>query len=100
MLTHIGLMKNPKSAFFNTLKAYCLMKTGKHQDCQDLLTEIKPSRQQDPFVIKYLINIYTAFGQNAEATQLLEGVQSIHGERQDLGEQLFFSYVREGKLLK
>ena len=74
-------MKNPKSAFFNTLKAYCLMKTGKHQDCQDLLVEIKPSRQQDPFVIKYLINIYTAFGQNAEATQLLEGVQSLHGER-------------------
>jgi len=31
---------------------------------------------------------------------LLEGVQGIHSSRADLGEQLFFSYVREGKLLK
>ena len=27
-------------------------------------------------------------------------MQNIHSERADLGEQLFFSYVREGKLLK
>lgn len=93
-------MKNPKSAFFNTLKAYCLMKTGKHSDCQDLLTEIKPFKQTDPYTIKYLIFIFTAFGQNADATLLLEGVQAIHSGRADLGEQLFFSYVREGKLLK
>ena len=44
--------------------------------------------------------IYTAFGQNEEATKLLEQVQQFHGGRADLGEQLFFSYVREGKLLK
>ena len=58
-------MKTPKSAFFNTLKAYCLMKTGKHADCQELVTEVKPSKQLDPYVIKYLIFIFTAFGDNA-----------------------------------
>lgn len=56
------MIKNPKSAFFNTLKAYCLMKTGKHSDCQELLTEIKPYKQTDPYTIKYLIFIFTAFG--------------------------------------
>ena len=51
-------------------------------------------------MILYLVFIYTAFSQSAEATKLLEGVQSLYSERMDLGEQLFFSYVREGKLLK
>ena len=76
------------------------MKLGKHSECQDLLVEIKPMNQRDPYTIKYLVFIYTAFGQNEEATKLLEAVQTIHSERDDLGEQLFFSYVREGKLLK
>ena len=93
-------MKNPKNSFFNVLKAYCLMKTGKHSDCRDILKEVKAMKQTDPHTIKYLIFIYTAFDQNEQATMLLENVQTIHGERADLGEQLFFSYVREGKLLK
>ena len=76
------------------------MKLGKHSECQDLMTDIKPMNQKDPFTIKYLVFIYTAFGQNENATQLLEAVQTMHSDRPDLGEQLFFSYVREGKLLK
>ena len=76
------------------------MKLGKHGECQELMTELKPMNQRDPFTIKYLVFIFTAFGQNGEATKLLETVQTLHSERADLGEQLFFSYVREGKLLK
>ena len=76
------------------------MKTSKLTECEELINDIKPSKQTDPYVILYLVFIYIAFDQTSEATKLLEGVQSIHGERMDLGEQLFFSYVREGKLLK
>ena len=76
------------------------MKLGKHPECQDLLADIKPVAQKDPFAIKYLVFIHTAFGQNAKATELLEGAPALQLERCDLGEQLFFSYVREGKLLK
>ena len=94
------MLKNAKQPFFVTIKAYTLMKLGKHPDCLDLLAEIKPQNQRDPYTIKYLVFIYTAFGQNEEATKLLEQVQTIHSSRADLGEQLFFSYVREGKLLK
>jgi len=38
------------------------MKLGKHPDCLDLLAEIKPQNQRDPYTIKYLVFIYTAFG--------------------------------------
>ena len=49
------------------------------------------------------MQIYIAFGMNAEATKLLETViefNDTNKEREDIGEQLFFSYVREGKLLR
>ena len=93
-------MKNNKQPFFNTIKAYCLMKIGKHSECSDLLNDIKPMNQKDPNTIKYLVFIFTAFGKNEDATLLLENVKELHKNRQDLNEQLFFSYVREGKLLK
>ena len=64
------------------------------------MAEIKPMNQKEPHTIKYLVFVFTAFGQNEDATKLLEAVQPNHGDRADLGEQLFFSYVREGKLLK
>lgn len=76
------------------------MKLGKHSECQELLAEIRPQNQKDHLIVKYLVFIFTAFGQNEEATQLLEGVQQIHGDKEELGKQLFFAYVREGKLLK
>jgi hypothetical protein len=76
------------------------MKTNKLAECEEMINDIKPSKQTDPYVILYLVFIYTAFSQSAEATKLLEGVQSLYSDRMDLGEQLFFSYVREGKLLK
>jgi hypothetical protein len=76
----------PKIVFFNVLKAYCLMQTGKIAECEDMLKDIKPARQQDPYVVLYLVYIYTAFSQSDEATKLLESVQMIYGEREDLGE--------------
>ena len=68
------MLKNAKQPFLVTIKAYTLMKLGKHPDCLDLLAEIKPQNQRDPYTIKYLVFIYTAFGQNEEATKLLEQV--------------------------
>ena len=76
------------------------MKLGKHQESQDLLTEIKPHNQREFNTVRYLVFIFTAFSMNADATRLLENVQGTHGERAELGEQLFFAYVRESKLLK
>ena len=76
------------------------MKLDRHEECKNLLTEFKPGNQKDATIVKYIVWIYTAFGWNDKATELLESVSAIHGDKQDIGEQLFFSYVREGKLLK
>ena len=50
------------------------------------MAEIKPMNQKEPHTIKYLVFVFTAFGQNEDATKLLEAVQSNHGDRADLGE--------------
>jgi hypothetical protein len=42
----------------------------------------------------------TEFGDNADATRLLEGIKLMHGEKKEIGEILFFAYVRENKILK
>ena len=97
---HIGLQKNNKSPFFNTIKAYCLMKLDRHDECKAILNDFKPMNQKNEIIVKYIVWIYTAFGWNDKAIELLESVKAIHGDRQDIGEQLFFAYVREGKLLK
>jgi len=36
----------------------------------------------------------------SETTSLLEFILTASQENEELGEELFFSYVREGKLLK
>lgn len=43
-------------------------------------------RQTDPNIVKYLVFIFTAFGQNEEATELLETIFNEHNHRLDLGE--------------
>jgi hypothetical protein len=65
-----------------------------------MLPEIKPFKQTDPHTVKYLVAIFTEFGENDQATKLLEGVKALHGVKKDIGEILFFAYVREGKILK
>ena len=76
------------------------MKQSKHADCNEALSEIKPMAVTDPFAVKYLVFVYTAFGLNQNATEVLENTFEQHGDRPDLGEQLFFAYVREGKTLR
>ena len=82
------------------MKAYSLMKTDRLAECEEIVSDMKSQRHSDPYAVLYLVYIYTAFSQSEQATKLLESVQTQLGERQDIGEQLFFSYVREGKLLK
>ena len=77
----IGLQKNTKNPFFNTIKAFCLMKLDRHEECKQILTEFKPQNQKDPITIKYIVWIYTAFGWNDKATELLEAVKDIHGDK-------------------
>ena len=63
------------------------MKQGKHADCSEILTNVKGIYTiTDPFAVKYLVFIYTAFGQNENATALLEHAFGVHSERPDLGE--------------
>ena len=62
------------------------MKQGKHADCNEALNEIKPGTVTDPFAVKYLVFVYTAFGLNANATELLENTWEQHSDRPDLGE--------------
>jgi hypothetical protein len=47
-----------------------------------------------------LVSIYNNLGRYSETTAILEYVLSLFPNSKDLSEQLFFSYVREGKLLK
>ena len=48
------------------------MKQSKHADCNEALSEIKPMAVTDPFAVKYLVFVYTAFGLNQNATEVLE----------------------------
>ena len=61
-----------------TMKAYAFMKTGEQQQCIDLLIDIKPIKQTDPLILKYIIMIYVAYGLNAECTKMLENVKEMH----------------------
>ena len=76
------------------------MKVNKFVECKEIMSDIKPFKQTDPHTVKYLVYIFTAFGENADATRLLEGVKAQHNDRVDIAEQLFFAYVRENKILK
>ena len=61
-----------------TMKAYALMKTGEQQQCIDLLVEVKPMKQTDPVILKYIILIYVAYGLNGDCTKMLEHVKEMH----------------------
>lgn len=66
----------------------------------DAISEYKTSKPQDSETVRYLVAIYNNMGRYSEATQTLEfALEMFHGNK-DLSEALFFSYVREAKLLK
>jgi len=62
--------------------------------------ELRTNRPSDPVTSKYLLAIYNDLGIYNEATALLEYVMTVNLDNEELGEELFFSYVRENKLLK
>lgn len=95
-----GLSKNINQAFYKVMKAYCFMKTQRQQEAVEIANEIKQNKPSDPTVAKYLVYVLNDLGQYQEVTQLLEFVIGINLDNEELQEELFFSYVREGKLLK
>ena len=76
------------------------MKTKKQSEGLDLAVEIKVTKPTNPELCKYLAMIYTEAGQYTEATNILEDTYVMNPEDEDIGQDLFFSYVRENKLLK
>ena len=94
------MTKNINQTFYKTMKAYCLLKSNKNGECMELLQEIKTNKPSDPVTAKYLLTIYNEMGMYHETTSLLEYVLSINLDNEELCEELFFSYVRESKLLK
>jgi predicted Zn-dependent protease len=86
--------------FFAVLTAYCLMKGDKMAECIEILNDYKNVKPSDSITTKYLTAIYNHLHMYAEATELLEYIVTQFPSKKDLQEQLFFAYVREGKLLK
>lgn len=43
-------------------------------------------KQTDHYTVLYMVFCFVAFGMNAEATALLESVQTQYADKQDLGE--------------
>lgn len=58
--------------FWLTMKAFCLMHSETPEQSVALLNEIKPLRQTDPTVLRFLVLIMTGFGMNKECTRMLE----------------------------
>ncbi len=82
------------------MKAFCLIKQNKVLEAQDLLVEVKQAKPSDTITAKYLIEAFNDLGQYSDTTGILEYVLELSTENEELGEELFFSYVRENKLLK
>jgi tetratricopeptide (TPR) repeat protein len=86
--------------FFAIITAYCLLKVGKQQDAIDILNEYKQIKASDTLTAMYQASVLTGLGRYSDATSLLEYILNIFPSKKNLQEELFFSYVREGKLLK
>ena len=96
----LEINEGSRSAFWVAFKAFALSKSDKQQECLDLMLEIKPLKQTDPVIVKFLVLIFTGYGMNSECTKMLEGAQAVHQQRIDINEQLYFAYVRENLLLR
>jgi hypothetical protein len=38
------------------------MKTDRLSECEEIMNDMKTARQSDPYVVLYLVYIFTAFG--------------------------------------
>jgi predicted Zn-dependent protease len=94
------LKESSKHPFWSSLKAYGLLENGKVEDSQELMKEIKPTKQTDPIIVKFLTLTLIKLGKDAECTKMLEGACNEYPDRSDLAEQLFFAYMRQNKLMK
>ena len=88
------------SMFYAVITAYCQLKLGKSQECLDILGEYKNIKPTDSQTAKYIVAIYNNLGRYHDATNMLEYILTVFPQKKELQEQLFFSYVRENKLLK
>lgn len=86
--------------FYLIITAYCLLKMGKQAEALELLSDVKPERTEDSQSAIYLVAIYNHLGRHNSATQALEFATTRYQNHRGLAEELFYSYVREGKLLK
>ncbi len=88
------------SMFYAVITAFCLLKTDKQAECIETLSDYKAQKPTDSQTAKHLALIYDGLGRHSEATATLEYILSLFPNKKELSELLFFSYVREGKLLK
>jgi hypothetical protein len=75
------------------------MKLEKYVECKEVLSEIKPFKQTDPNTVRFLCLIFITYGENKNATRLLESVKNMHNDRIDISTMLFNAYIRETKVL-
>ena len=92
--------KGINSNLFKTMKGYCLIKMKKPHEGLDLAVEVKVTKPTNPEICKYLAMIYTESNKFTEATTILENSHFMNPDHEEIGRDLFFSYVRENKLLK
>lgn len=88
------------SLFYAVITAYCLLRSNRQAECLDILADYKSLRPQDSQTATYLVLIYESLGRYSDATQVLIETLQLFPTHKQLSELLFFSYVREGKLLK
>lgn len=97
----LGLTKNINQQFYRVMRAYCLAKLSKFNEALESVQDSRQNKPNDPIIAKYLAYAYNDLGLYSEATALLEYVLNLSTEtNEELSEELFFSYVRENKLLK
>ena len=82
----LKLKEDQKQPFYKALRVYALIELNKHQDADDLLTEIKPAKQQDPLVVKFLTLSLIKLGQETTCQQMLSQACLAHPTNLHLGE--------------
>ena len=85
--------------FYSIIVAYCSLKMNKKQDCLDILNDFKGRKPMESQSAIYLSYIFNELGRHDEATSVLE-VAANQFKKRMLNELLFYSYVRQGNLLK
>jgi hypothetical protein len=51
-----------QKTFFMTMKAYCLLRLRKQDECREILEEIRPFKQTDAQTVMYLNEIFVLQG--------------------------------------